>query len=793
MFNNYIKTIFRNLWNNKGYSFLNIFGLAIGITCAGIIFLWVEDEVNYDQFNTKKDRLYQVMTNQKYEAHISTFRSTPTPLAPALQQDIPGIINTCRMADYNVKKLFTIGGKSLYASGGFVDPSLFNMFTLPFSEGNTKNAFSKLHSLVITEAAAKKFFGKETNITGKTVRMDNDQDYIISGVIKNIPAHSSLQFEWVAPFEVWYIKNQSWANSWGNNAVDTYIELAPEVSAKVIGKSFSNSIRTREPESNVTPILWSMNDWRLRGTFDNGRQTGGGKIEYVQMFSVIAWIILIIACINFMNLSTARSEKRAKEVGVRKVLGAGKLKLITQFIGEAIFMAFLSAILAIALMALALPVFNGVFQKTLSLGFNNPSHIFVLLIIIFICGVIAGSYPSFYLSSFSPVIVLKGRKSKNGSAVYLRKGLVITQFTISIILIISTAIIFQQIRYVKSRNLGFNKNNLVRIDMNDEMKQNYSGIQQSLLATGLIDHLGFSNYNTLYAGNNTGSLIWSEKSSNDKILLSMRGISPGFLNTYGIKKISGRDFVATDSIPSKNMNVIITASLEKMMGNNSALGKKLFWKGGADELTVVGVVNDYIYGDMYAKPDPVVFFFNNISDAANLYIRLKTDVDIENAVQTISSIIKRNNPSYPVTYHFVDEQFDQMFENETLISTLSKIFASLAILISCLGLFGLSAYTAEKRTKEIGIRKVLGASVTGIIALLSKNFIQLVALACLIAFPIAWLIMHNWLQNYQYRIAINWWIFLAAGISVILIALITVSFQSAKASLAKPMKSLRTE
>ena len=794
MFKNYFKTTFRSFKKNKGYSFLNIFGLAIGIACAGFIFLWVEDELNYDQFNTKKDQLYFIRENQKYDTYTATFGSTPAPMAPVMLAEIPGIANTCRIGG-GYSKLITISNRSMYASGSYVDVSLFSMFTFPFVQGNAKTAFKELHSMVITQSTAKKFFGNEKNVIGKTVRVDNKQDYVITGVLKDIPKNSTVQFEWVSPFQIWWDENKSWAQYWGNNDLSTYVELKPNVSAASVNKILYDFIQKREPKSIARPFLWTAHDWHLRDEFDNGVQTGGGRITYVHLFSFIAWIILLIACINFMNLATARSEKRAREVGVRKVLGSGKRMLIFQFIGEAIFMAVLSAVAAVIIMALLLPAFNLLVQKNLVLGLNNPFHFAALLAITLICGLFAGSYPSLYLSSFNPVFVLKGLKMKGSSAAIIRKGLVVLQFSISIILIISTIIIYQQIQHVKNRSLGFNKNNLLQVDMNSEMTKNYQAVQQDLLHTGLIENMAVSNYNTLYGGNNTGGLVWEGKTFSNQVLISTRYVSPGYMKTSGIKIFEGRDLVQTDSAQSKKINVLITQSLEKLMGNNSAVGKTLHWDGDTSGtvVNVVGVVNDYVYGDMYGKPDPVMFFCVNMPDASNMYVRLKSHAAVETAIKQIEAVLKKDNPSYPFTYHFVDDQFNQMFQNEQLISKLSRVFATLAIIISCLGLFGLAAYTAERRTKEIGVRKVLGASVTNITTLLSKDFLQLVFISCIVAFPVAWWMMHNWLQNYKYKIEISWWIFLAAGISAILIALITISFQSIKAAIANPVKSLRTE
>ncbi len=794
MFKNYLKTALRNLWRNKTYGFLNIFGLAIGIACAALIFLWVENEMQYDQFNVKKDRLYFVQENQKYDAYIATFSSTPGLLGPAIQQEIPGIANTCRFGGDYMQRLVTIGDKAMYTNGAYVDSSLFSMFSFPFIQGNAKTAFKELYSMVITESTAKKFFGNEKNVLGKTIRLDKKQDYVITGVIKDIPKSSTVQFEWVAPFKIWYDES-GWAHYWGNNCLSTYVELKPTVSSASVNSLLKDFIKKKEPSANAEPFLFSMNDWHLRSEFENGVQTGGGQITYMHLFTIIAWIILLIACINFMNLATARSEKRAREVGVRKVLGAGKRPLVLQFIGEALFMAALSAIVAVIIISLVLPAFNMLVQKQLALNLLKPLHLFVLLAITFVCGLVAGSYPSLYLSSFNPVFVLKGLKTKGNSASFIRKGLVVLQFSVSIILITSTIVIYQQIQHIKNRDLGFNKNSLLEINTNTEFNNNYDVIEHDLQKTGVIENFALSDYTLLYGGNNTGGLTWNGKSANDQILVSNRNVTPGFMSTYGLKLLSGRDFVWTDSISSKKTNVIITQAFEKLMGSGSAVGKTIWWDKDTSGATfnVVGVVNDYLYGDMYGKPDPVMFVCPQVSGTSELFVRFKPNINIETAMNQIQAVFKKDNPSYPFTYQFTDDQFNNMFLNEVLISKLSRVFAALAIIISCLGLFGLAAYTAERRIKEIGVRKVLGASVTSITTLLSKDFLLLVFISCIVAFPVAWWVMSNWLLNYKYRIEISWWIFLAAGFSAILIALITISFQSIKAAWANPVKSLRSE
>jgi ABC-type antimicrobial peptide transport system permease subunit len=531
-----------------------------------------------------------------------------------------------------------------------------------------------------------------------------------------------------------------------------------------------------------------MNDWELRSSFSNGKQSGG-QIEYVRLFSIIAWIVLLIACINFMNLATARSEKRAREVGVRKVLGAGKPKLILQFIGEAVFMSVLAVVAGVLIISLVLPPFNVLVGKQLTLGFGNPLHISALIAIALVCGLVAGSYPALYLSSFNPIYVFKGMKIKNGSAALVRKGLVVLQFTVSIVLIISTIIIYQQVQHIKNRSLGYNKDNLLTMPIRGNMIERYAVIKHDLLGSGAVENTALNSMNTLYTGDNGPSnmLSWAGKNPNANALVSFRSVSPDFIATAGMKLAAGRDFIneKTDS-----MNVLITEAFEKLMGNGSAVGKTISFQ--TYTCHIVGVVKDFVYGDMYGSPDPVLFACNP-PQASLLYVRIKQDQNTEQALAKIEAVMKKDNAAYPFEYTFLDDQFNQLFSSEMLIGKLSRIFAALAIIISCLGLFGLAAYTAERRTKEIGIRKVLGASIASVTSLLSKEFIQLVFISSLIAFPVAWWAMSKWLEGYAYHITISWVVFAVAGITAMLIALLTISFQSIKAGLMNPVKSLRTE
>ncbi len=790
MFRNYLKTALRNLWRNKTYSFLNIFGLGVGIVCAGFIFLWIENELSFDHNNEKRNYIYQVMENQAYEGKIYTFAATPGVLAPAMKDELPGVRNTARITwgQYN---LFSLGDKSIYEQGLFADSSLFSIFTIPLVEGKKETVFRQLHSIAISEKMAHKFFGAAKNIVGRNLKMDNKDEYTVSAVFSDLPVNSTLQFDWLSPFQV-YLQENDWLNQWGNNGIQSFVELQPTTSAAAINQRLKNYIKSKDTSAVAEPFILSMNDWRLRSEFDEGKPAGG-RIQYVKMFAVIAWIILLIACINFMNLATARSEKRAREVGVRKVMGAGKEKLIMQFIGEALLMSLLSILIAVALMYLVMPLFNRIVEKQLTIGLENPQHLFALLLIGLICGLAAGSYPAIYLSSFNPIRVFKGLSIKGSGPAVVRRVLVVLQFTISITLIISTIIVYQQIQHIRNRDLGYNKDRLMRTALRGEMGKNFGVIRQSLQSTGFVENSAMSSLDQLYMGSSTSDFRWDGKDPAKKILITLDYVSPEYIPTTGIHMKEGRNF--HDPGSSDSGSVIVNETLANMIGKDP-VGKILYRDTsatGSIPYTIVGVTRNFVYGDLYGKADPLVFFSHPETYFNYMYIRVKPAAPLDRARAAIESVIKTNNPGYPFDYQFVDDSFNQNFRSEIMIGRLSRVFAVLAIVISCLGLFGLAAYTAERRTREIGIRKVLGASVAGITRLLSKDFLRLVAISALIAFPVAWWFMHKWLQNYHYRVTISWWVFVVAGVAALLIAVLTISAQSIRAAVANPVKSLRTE
>jgi len=791
MLRNYFKITFRNLWKNKGYSFLNIFGLAIGIACAALIFLWVENELTWNHYFSNRDNLYLVKDQQTYDGTVFTFDATPGPLAQAVKAEIPGIRKSAR-STWGNSELFSLAGKAIYESGNYVDSSFLKMFQLQFIEGNAGNAFNQLYSLVISEKMAKKFF-QSTDVIGKTLKMNNRRDYVITGVIKDLPQNVSFKFDWLAPFKI-YLDQNDWLQKWGNNGIVTYVETEPDANISAINKKLYGYVQTKQKETNAKLSIYPMNRWRMYNSFDINGKEREGQLKYVNLFSLIAWIILIIACINLMNLSNARSEERARKVGVRKVLGAGKNKLISRFIGEALFMSLLSTLLAVLIIYLSLPAFNTLVEKQLSLDIFNPLHFAGLFLIALLCGLIAGSYPAFYLSSFKPVKVLKGLKFQSGgSAGFIRKGLVVLQFAVSIILIISTIIIYRQIQHVKERDPGYNRNGLIYTTLTGKMKENFGVIKNDLMQTGLVQNATLSSQSVLQLGSNTGDFTWPGKDPTKELLISVDNVSPEFISATGMQLNAGRDFYP--DIKTDSNNVIINESLAKSIGAKNIIGSIIQRHNENGELynmTIVGVIKDFIYNDMYAPAAPLILF-SDTSYVNYLTIRLKQTAAIRPVLAKIESIVKKDNPGYPVEFNFVDTDFNQLFKTETLIGKLASVFAILAIFISCLGLFGLAAYTAERRTKEIGIRKVLGASAQGLAALLSKDFLKLVAISCIIAFPLAWWMMYNWLKTFAYRTKIDWIIFLVAGILALAIALLTVSFQAVKAGMSNPVKSLRSE
>jgi predicted permease len=789
MFTNYLKAYLRNLWKNRTYTFLNIIGLAVGITCSTLIFLWIEDEFNWDHAFAKKKYLYRVEDNQTYDGNTYTFEATPGPLAPGIKADISGIANTTHLT-WTDQALFSLEDKPIYQPGNYCDPSFLSMFNLEFTEGNPATALNDIHSLVISREMATAFFGAGEPL-GKTLRMNNGENYTVTGVFEDLPKNTSFRFHWLANYEAFLQRNQ-WLQQWGSNGIMTFVELKPNADLSAINKVLYNYVQDKSPGAAMRGFLFPMSQWRLYSSFKNGKQDpSNGRIQYVRIFTLIAWIILVIACINFMNLATASSERRAREVGVRKVLGAGKSKLVGQFIGESVLMSFLAVIVSTGLTALLLPAFNTLVEKQLVFGLLNPVHILGLLSIGLLCGLLAGSYPSFYLSSFNPVNVLKGLKLKDANgAVFIRRGLVILQFATSIVFIITTIIIYQQLQYVQHRDLGYEKQGLMYMRLQGKMNEHFGAIRNDLIHTGFISDATVSSNAVLQLGSNTGDFDWTGKDPKKQVLITVESAGPHYLATMGMTLAAGRDF--HEIVSQDSTNVIINETLAHIISKGNAVGSLITRNDGKEKYRVVGVIKDFVYNDMYQSAAPLILF----SDTSNTFVmsvRLKANADVPKTLAATEKVLKTHNPGYPFEYKFVNDEFENQFKTETLTGKLSGVFAALAIFISCLGLFGLAGFAAERRTKEIGVRKVLGASVAGLTGLLSKDFLLLVVLSCLIAFPVAWWIMHNWLDGYAYRTGISWVIFVLAGVGALAIALLTVSFITIRAALANPIKSLRTE
>ena len=792
MFKNYLKIAWRNLLKRKVFTAINILGLAIGITCSGLILLWVEDEMNFDGVFPKQDLVYYVPTNQNFEGETYTFYSTPGPLAKDLKDEIPEITRSA--TTWSGEMLISQGDNGINRRGRYADPDFLDIFSLRFVEGNAQTALNRPDAIVLTKKTAHALFGENIEVLNQVLRINNKYNFTITGIIEDLPNNVTFGFDWLLPFERFQLgeDDMSWAKEYGNNFADTFVELDPNADFLAVDAKVRALIPSKMKDSEITAnqaFLHSIKDWHLRSDFREGKKVGG-QITLVRLVSLIAFIILLIACINFMNLSTAQSEKRANEVGIRKVLGSSKKRLISQFMAEALITACLSAIMSVVMMILLLPFFNTLVEKQLELRFYDGIHLFSLFGITLICGILAGWYPALYLSSFRPIHILKGIQVKYGSAAVIRKGLVIAQFAVSIIFIISTIIVYQQVQHARERDLGYGKEHLINIAVSGEMIKEFNPIKRDMIASGRVENVALTNSTMLSSGNNGAGLSWPGGTKTEDVLVRFRYVSPSFFETMGLKIRDGHGF--NENRVADSTNILITESFAKLLGPGSAVGKMITRNKTA--YNVIGVVNDYLYGDMYGngRSGPVMFY-NHPEYANNLYVKLRPEASISEALVSIREVMKKYNPAFPLEYRFENDMFNARFKNEELIGDLSKIFSMLAIVISCLGLFGLSAFTAEQRKKEIGVRKVLGASISGIVQLLSKDIMRLVLLALLIAAPFSWWVMHRWLQKFAYRIDINWWVFAVAGLTAILIALLTISFQSVKAAVANPVKSLRTE
>jgi ABC-type antimicrobial peptide transport system permease subunit len=790
MIKNYFKTAWRNLLHNKTFSLINIFGLALGLTCSLVIMLWLKDELSKDKFHANGKRLFRVMENQYYEGHISTFSSTPGILAENIVKDIPEIEMASQIL-WEEQPLFTVGDKYDKEKGRYVEKDFLRMFSFKLVKGNPASALDRSDGVVISKKLADKYF-KDEDPVGKMIRVDNKDNIMITGVLDEIPEASSLKFDFLMSFEQWRKKND-WAKEWGNNGPGCYVMLASNTTVDMVNAKIKNYIKTKNKESNVELFLQNYGESYLYSDWDNGKQNGG-RIEYVKIFSIVAIIILIIACINFMNLATARSLRRAREIGVRKVAGAGKPQLIGQFIGESLFVSFLAICFSLLMVALLLPSFNTLTEKHLSLNFADPSFLLILLGLTLVTGIISGSYPALFMSSLKPIVVLKGILKFKPGATYFRKGLVVFQFALSIVLILEMIVVYRQIDYIHNKNLGFMKENLLYMPLEGTLRKNFTAFKNELLGQPGIKYITCAGSNPLEVGSSTQGVRWPGKDTTRLILFSNNPVNYDYIKTMGIQMMEGRDFSPGYGLDT--INYLVNEAAAKKIGYKDPVGKELTMWG--DKGTIIGLMKDYHHNSLHVPIEPLILRLYKpswIGDGGlwgNIIIRTEKG-KTRQAIAGMEKIFKQFNPGFPFRYYFTDDEIAKNYKAEYTVSKLSRYFAFLAIFISCLGLFGLVTFTAEQKTKEIGIRKVLGASVTGIVQMLSREFLKLILLAAVIAFPVAWWAMHRWLNDFAYRVDIGWWIFIIAGVAAILIALITISFQSIKAALANPVKSLRTE
>ena len=790
MIKNYFKIAWRNLLQNKTFSLINIFGLALGMTCSLLIMLWLKDELKKDRFHANDKRLFRVMENQYYSGDISTFPSSPGILAENIVKDIPEIEMASQLI-WEEEPLFAVGDKFDKEKGRYVQKDFLRMFSFKLQKGDPNTALARPDAVVLSKKLADKYF-KDQDPVGKMIKIDSKENVIVTGVLEEIPELSSLKFDFLMSYEIWFKKND-WAKEWGNNGPRCMVMLKENTSVDVVNAKIKNYIKTKNKDSNVELFLQNYGESYLYSNWDNGKQAGG-RIENVKIFSLVAVVILLIACINFMNLATARSLRRAREIGVRKVVGAGKRQLVAQFIGESLFVSFLAILLSLLIVVLILPSFNGLTEKQLAIDLGDPSFILVLLGLTIVTGVISGSYPALFMSTLKPIVVLKGILKFRSGATLFRKALVVFQFALSIVLILGMIVVYRQIDFIHNKNLGFAKEDLLYMPLEGGLGKTFMAFKEELLKQPGIKNVTSAQSNPIEVGSSTQGVRWPGKDTTKLILFSNNPITYDYVKTMDIQLIAGRDFDPSYSLDT--MNYLVNEAAARKIGYRDPVGKELTMWG--DKGTIIGLMKDFHHNSLKVPIEPLILrLFKGSWVKENGYwgnVIIRTEQGkTKQAIASMESTFKKFNPGFPFRYYFTDDEIMENYKTEYTTSKLSRYFAFLAIFISCLGLFGLVMFTAEQKTKEIGIRKVLGASVSGIVNMLSKDFLKLVLIASAIAFPVAWWLMNKWLMDFEYRIKIGWWIFIIAGIAAMLIALLTISFQSIKAALANPVKSLRTE
>lgn len=784
MFINYFKIAFRNLLRKKVYSGINILGLSIGLACSFFILLWVIDETSYDRFHANGDQLYQAMRHMTTGGQTYTMNSLPRGIADEMATEFPEVEETV-ITFLDQQLVITNGDKNYRESGGYVGTSFFKMFSFPFIHGNGETALQGMTSAVITERTARKIFGDDwDHAVGRSITVDHNKEFTIAGIVRDVPENSTIKFDVLLPVEEYFARDKR-LGQWYYMAYGIYTKLREGTSLAEFNSKFGDIFNRHADADDHQIFLQPFEDVYLHSFYRDGKLVGG-RIEYVRIFTGVAIFILLIACINFMNLATARSSQRAREIGVRKVIGAQKQSLMTQFITESVGMAFIAFLLAFVLVVTLLPAFNFLTGKQLTPANLDGTFLISIIGIALLVGIISGSYPALYLSSFKPVAVLRGTfNQRSGIAVNLRKGLVVFQFALSVLLIVSTVVVYLQLNYMRTKDLGLERANLLFVSREGALVNRYDAAAEELLAQPGIASVTASGQNPLEVSNNTLSVGWDGKASDNRQLFYIINAHNDFVKTMQMELVAGRDFSKTFA---DSMAYIVNEETAKMIGGD-VVGKILNVYG--DQGPIVGVVKNFSMNSLYSPVEPVVIR-SYLPWASSLYVRTKAG-ETQEAIKSLTAVYEKFNPDYPLTYTFVDQQFEMRYRSEQVTAKLVNIFAVIALFISCLGLFGLTSFTVEQRTKELGVRRVLGASVGGIVVMLSKDFLKLVFIGFVVATPITWYMMNQWLHHFSDRIQMGAGVFLIAGLAAILIALATVSWQSIKAAVANPVDCLKNE
>jgi len=782
---NYFKTSWRNIKKRKGFSAINAGGLTLGMTSCLLLLLYVWHHWNYDKQFANVENIYMLKNNQQGDGKMFTFDATPGVIAPAIETQVPGVSKAARFMGWMPDGLISYKDNGFKKHGVFADASFFEIFNYKFRKGSSPKALLMPNSVILTEALASAMFGEEDPI-GKTVKRNDKTELIVMGVVENPPANTSLKFDYVLPWKL-LESEQTWIREagWSSNFCQTFVQLKDQKYFSSANTLIKKMINSSQDDYKAEAFMFPFSRLHLWSSFENGKPVGG-MIDQVRQFLILAVCILLIACINFMNLSTARSEERAREVGIRKAIGSSRESLITQFMSESLILSLFAMLASVILLFICLPTFNRLLGIELTAPWGAWYFWAVLIGIAAFTGIISGSYPAFYLSSFAPVKVLKGVIKGGAGALSLRKILVVIQFGFAVFLITATLCVYKQINFIKDKPTG----NLIEIPAEGDLNKNIDVfIEEAKKSGAIISGTGLSQSIT-QSGNNTWSFDWPGKLPDQKVLVDVLRARDHFTSTTGVKLIEGRELSDANPGDTSSSNIMINETAAKTMKLKTPVGSIIKW--GGSPVTVVGVFKDFVWGSPYVKVAPMVLSYSGRNNTV-IALRLNPERNISSSVEKIESILKSVNPAYPPVVHFTDDDFEKKFENEKTLGLLANLFGGLAIIISCLGLFGLAAYAAELRTKEIGIRKVLGASVKGITSLLSKDFLQLVLISIVIAVPLSYWALNKWLQNYEYHISLDWSLFVFAGVITIIIALLTVSFQALKAALANPVKSLRTE